>query len=78
MDPIDRVHFLNERALANDGADKVQAKYGGIIPVARHHSSDCYSFVLHEYGVECAICSFDSGFVFESVLKHIANAFQRD
>jgi len=40
MNPIDGIHLLNERALANDGANKVQTEYGGVVPVARHQSPD--------------------------------------
>ena len=46
VDPIDGMHFLNERALANDSADQVESKRRRVLPIARHHSSNRDLFEL--------------------------------
>ena len=40
MNPINRMHFLNECSLTDHCPDEIQGKYGGVFPVSRHHFSD--------------------------------------
>lgn len=41
VNPIDRVHFFNERRLSNDSSDQIEAKTRRVVPVSRHHPPDC-------------------------------------
>ena len=43
--PVDLVHLLHERALADNRADEVHGEHGYIIPVAGHHAAESYLFI---------------------------------
>lgn len=43
--PVDLIHLLHERALADDRAGEVHGEHGYIIPVAGHHPAERYLFI---------------------------------